>query len=554
LQWTSRCHTNFSIINVYRLTIMTPVTPTDTGSSTVYDEVPYPSYCYQASSPAKLATVGTLFGVDAAPVENARILELGCAAGGNIIPLAYLWPEATLAGIDLSTRQIHDGQQVIRDLGLGNITLTATSIEDFLKEDHSPFDYIIAHGVYSWVDADVQDAIFAVCSRFLAKNGLAYISYNTLPGWNTIQTIRDMMLYHNRPFTEPGDKVREARSMLRFVAENVRGETSPYKQILEAEIATLSKADDPYLLHDHLATTNTPCYFHEFMEKAEAHALAYVGDADLESMYVGSLKEEAAMKLGEITDIIRQEQYMDFLNNRRFRSTILCRQAVTLGRALQPQALQAMNLYTGFAPGPEQKHRFTTAPAEVRMQHRKNASQQVSIKGKGACAIMLTLAAEKGHPVSCATLMERVHLRFPEITPEQLEAGLSVALHLVFTGVLHLLREAPVYARVLPEKPRVFPVAAYTARTSAVVPTLRHEALRLLGDQRKIIQYADGSRTIDAITACIRQEVANGTLALRENGKRINDSPDLQIKIRDYVRHTLATLLENELICEENSP
>src|SRR5262245_39050357 len=147
-----------------------------------YDEVPYASHPFAQTHPDRLATIATLFGMRPQAVEQCRVLELGCAAGGNLIPMAVTYPESHFVGVDLSGREIAEGQRAIETLRLKNIQLAQRDIRD-LGDELGRFDYVICHGVYSWVSADVRDKILDLCARLLAPQGVAYVSYNTYPGW-----------------------------------------------------------------------------------------------------------------------------------------------------------------------------------------------------------------------------------------------------------------------------------------------------------------------------------------------------------------------------------
>ena len=102
------------------------------------------------------------------PIDNCRVLEIGCASGGNLIPMAVTLPNSYFVGIDFAERQIADGQQVVAALGLTNVRLLA---EDVLQitADFGQFDYIIAHGIYSWVPPEVREKFAAtVSAKFVA--------------------------------------------------------------------------------------------------------------------------------------------------------------------------------------------------------------------------------------------------------------------------------------------------------------------------------------------------------------------------------------------------
>src|SRR3954470_9529675 len=111
-------------------------------ASTSYDEVPYESKPLFSTHPDCLAAAARLRGLAAAAPSSCRVLELGCAAGGNLIPMAYGLPNSHFVGIDLSQRQIAEGQKLCRRLELPNIELKAASIAD-ADSSWGEFDYIV---------------------------------------------------------------------------------------------------------------------------------------------------------------------------------------------------------------------------------------------------------------------------------------------------------------------------------------------------------------------------------------------------------------------------
>lgn len=199
----------------------------DNNSSSDYDEVPYSSSPYCESTPENCRTIARLFKLNPPDFHKAAVLELGCASGGNLIPLAYSYPDATFVGIDLSAGQIETGQKQVEEMNLTNIQLRNLSILD-ADESLGKFDYIISHGVFSWVDATTQEKLVSLCDDLLTSNGIAYVSYNTLPGWNTLRSIRDMMNYHTKNIADPKTRARQARAILEFVLEGLQGNTSSY--------------------------------------------------------------------------------------------------------------------------------------------------------------------------------------------------------------------------------------------------------------------------------------------------------------------------------------
>src|SRR5688572_30116936 len=113
-----------------------------------YDEMPYGDYAFASTHPDRLAAVATLHGLTPPPLETCRVLELGCASGGNLIPMAITMPHAQFTGIDISPRQVARGEETIAALGLENIRLETADIVAFSAPPGS-FDYVLCHGVYS---------------------------------------------------------------------------------------------------------------------------------------------------------------------------------------------------------------------------------------------------------------------------------------------------------------------------------------------------------------------------------------------------------------------
>ncbi len=311
-----------------------------------YNLVPYVSRPFPQSQPSRLAALGSIFGLQPPDVARARVLELGCASGGNLIPLAARFPAAQFRGIDLTLRHVREAQERITALGLANIVIEQGDIAALVLGKER-FDYIVCHGVYSWVPAVVREAILRIASANLADNGIAYISYNVFPGWQMRGIIRDMMIYHAGTGGDPNTRVAKARWVLDNIAQSSR-EGSPYGEMLRGEAKALAGMDDAYILSEFLAEENAPCYFRDFAAKAEQQGLVYLCETELSQCIPEHISAEvgALVRTMSQNNLIPLEQYMDFFRGRSFRQTLLVKaeQAPAIKRTLVHERVEGLNI------------------------------------------------------------------------------------------------------------------------------------------------------------------------------------------------------------------
>ena len=516
-------------------------TPDAPPPATSYDEVPYESHPYPQTHPSRLAAVATLFGLNPPPVDTARVLELGCAGGGNIIPMAEAFPTATFVGVDLSARQVEDGRALVRDAGLTNVDLRHASITD-VDETYGTFDYVVCHGVFSWVPAAVQDTVLDVCARRLAPNGVAYVSYNTYPGWHMRGMIRDMMRFHAARFASPHERTRQARALLDFLADSVRPD-SPYAALLRQELEALRHQSDHYLYHEHLEEVNDPLYFHQFVDRLAPRGLRYLGEARVGTMLADGLGEgvEKALRL-LATDQVQTEQYLDFLRNRMFRETL-----VTHARNApqwQIQADRVARLHVASATRP-----VGDGPPDVRsaeaVRYRTAAGVGLTADRPVLKAAMAVLEAAWPGTVPFGDLLRdsRALLGRDADAGTEAEDGRALAsavLNGFLTSDVVELHGAPVAAaRAAGERPRALAAARVRAGAGRSAATARHEVARLTDLERHLVPLLDGTRDRAALADALAASVAAGRLHLAQNGRPVTRA--------DEARAALAAVLDQAL-------
>ena len=395
-----------------------------------YDEIPYASFPISETHPDRLAVIARLFGLRAPDPKTARILELGCAAGGNLLPIAWFLPETQAVGIELSRAQAELGQERIRALGVGNIEIRHQDILD-LPLDGPPFDYIIAHGVYSWVPPPVQKHILRLCAARLSPNGIAYISYNTRPGGHLRAMLREMLLYHTRGLDEPRERLSAAREFLEFLATPT-AHIPPGHTDLQEQIERLRKARDSYLYHEYLVEQNEALLFSEFNARTEAAGLQFLAESQLHTLFSSTLGPQAAERLEQFSGLIEEEQYGDFLRLRPFRQTLLCRAAVHLEREIDLEQLFTLPLYSDLSTGAQRKFQNASGQTFVidtpaAREFVKALGSQFPVALNMADALALARAADRTN---------RQSRRAQTQAPAQAQANVSEFFNLFVSGAL----------------------------------------------------------------------------------------------------------------------
>ena len=305
-------------------------TNTNDVQQTIYSELGYKSMPFPYTTPATLEAYAALVGVSAPNPKTARVLELGATYGGNIISQALFNPDATFVGIELSQEQVEKGNEVIANAGLTNVSLIQSDIAS-IGSEIGTFDYIIAHGVYSWVDDGVKDALLRLIDEHLAEDGIAYISYNTYPGWHTMEEVRQLMMFSNRDKAQFNHKEKVLHG--KTIGSIVGSQILKYDNLKERNskflgaLRSVMQKDEYYVGHDHLEPNNDPVYFYQFNDHLGAHNLAYLCDADLTLSMVRSFDADIADTLDKLAlnDHVAQEQYLDFMLDTTFRKSIICK-------------------------------------------------------------------------------------------------------------------------------------------------------------------------------------------------------------------------------------
>ena len=519
-----------------------------------YDVLPYESHAFPQTHPDRLSVVARLFGMQPAPLAGCRVLELGCGTGANLIPMAATMPDATFLGIDLRRGRSKPGSP--RRRAWLDQHRAARGRFRAAADDLPVFDFIIAHGVFSWVPQDVQEALLRICSRepVAARNRVRQLQH--VPGWRMRGTIRDFMLYHVRQFSDPLQQTAQARALLDFMAQSVPNDKSAFSLQLKTEVEDLRKQPDAYLLHDFLEPFNQPVYFFQFVERANAHALQYLGESEFATMLPSNLSTETAETLRRIApDLVRTEQFMDFLRNRQFRQTLLVHRDVNLTRQVDARLLQSLEVGSAVQPVSVPVDERSQAKAEFKLATGQSLTSSTPITK--AAFVIMGLRFPRTAPFTELRDAARGRLgTLPTAAPDPATVAAdtqTLALELMQCAGANLveLRIRPAsFSMQVRERPLAWLVARQDARVGPHVSNLRHETVTLDEFNRQLLLRLDGTRDRAALVDEMVQLVMTNQLAIQQEGVEVRDPATVRAITTQAVDQNLVTLARVALFPE----
>jgi SAM-dependent methyltransferase len=474
-----------------------------------YDELPYDSLPLPETQPDFLAAVAKLHGFDSPDPSRARILELGCAQGGNLIPLAWRWPESDCVGVELSRVQAEAGAAFIKRLGLPNVCIVHGDLAA-LPDDLGTFDYIIAHGVFSWVPPAVQRALLEVCRRHLSPQGVAYVSFNVAAGWTALQPLREALLARTAGVAPAPQRYAAARAVLDQLS---REWDDP---ALLDEIAYLKTAAPSYLFHEYLTDCNAPMPFGEFAAQLDTHGLRYVGEAgprravvELEDAW-GLIPESMAERW------LDAERALDDTFATRFRRALIARADAPCAQPPQPDALSELAFYADLA-----------CDEELDLEH---DSEQGFVNPAGntfivadvlAKAALIALSSVYPRALNYPDLIAAIHALRDEfgVTGDVDAACFKHAWFSLVSSHCVMSTLPGQTATAAADEPGSHPHAHALARLQAATPGwvvsgMRHVAIDLDAPARALLQWLDGSRDQSALIEAMQAYLAASNIVL----------------------------------------
>jgi SAM-dependent methyltransferase len=458
-----------------------------------YDAVAYPGFAFPNTHPDRLAAMAIAHGLKPPPIANSRVLEIGCGEGSNLIPMAYAMPGAHFTGFDLAHLPIERGQHRIQELGLTNIRLFEADILT-VGSELGQFDYIIAHGVYAWVPEPVRNRLMALISELLAPNGIAFLSYNALPGCYLRRIARDAMFFRTEGMDDPEQRAAVGVEFLKFLYQT-RGADDAYGKLLLGQHEYLSEREPHATIHDELGDVYHPVTFLDFVHHAGIHNLDFLCESIFAPPTDPAYRTEiqAAVEQTAGPDPLRQEQMLDYIRARIYRESLVA--------------------HAGF------EHSYDPDPANL--TGLLFASPSVSSPVEGSNAVRFTLPkgghTDIQHPVAIAVLRALeaawpLALSLTELQEQTAGWGFSpdndghrLLLRLVISRLVELRTINPPIIRTISAHPRASASARQEALVHSRTSSLLHTTVSLNDPRfRALLGLLDGTRDRNALAETLK--------------------------------------------------
>jgi SAM-dependent methyltransferase len=411
------------------------------------------------------------------PVSRWRVLEIGCGDASNLLPLALEYPEGRFTGVDRAVLPLARGRDMAANLGLANLELYEADLLGW--QPHGEFDYIIAHGFYSWVPREVRNRLLELCAAALSPGGVAYVSYNALPGSHLRRYVWDLLKFHTRRAESPRVRIEQAHELARLVA--ARPVDDPGRAAIRKEMENLLERGDEAIFHDDLAEPNDPVYLLDFISHAARHGLQYLGDAE-------PVRDDVRDLPWPVEDWLEARQYGDFLACRKFRESILCRKEIPLRRDLSLdrfQALAAASRVQPAEPLPDGAQKFELS------QGRSLTTNHPLVKD-----VLCFLAScwPGSVPVS--------GLPLGGYPPED---AADMLMRLVEAEAIDLWQQPPRVATAIADRPAASALARLQLSLGlTMVTNQRHQSIDLPDESgRALVSLLDGTRDREALAAAM---------------------------------------------------
>lgn len=258
-----------------------------------------------------------------------RYLELGSGQGFGLCVLAAANPEGEFLGIDFSPEHTAHATALASRLGLTNVSFIEGDFAELgaaWPADFGRFDYVVLHGIYSWIPGSVRSSVISIIKEATAPGGVVYVSYNSMPGWTSTLPFQHMLrLLDERGPAQGMAAVNAGRALFQKLEAAGSGVTKALPA-LKIRIENTVKQPDPYLVQEYLHENWHPLWCSQVMNEMTRAKLDLAASATLaENLLPGILPKVFLDTLEGQDDPRVREDLVDCLINQAFRRDLFCR-------------------------------------------------------------------------------------------------------------------------------------------------------------------------------------------------------------------------------------
>lgn len=308
--------------------------------------VPYTHGYYRVLSPTMIATAMELAGLAPPDLDQPlNYCELGMGFGVSLVAHAACFPGMQYYGNDFNPEHVGYASALAGDAQLRNVTVVEDGFDELLARDLPPMDFIVMHGIWSWISPRLRQVIVAFIARRLRPGGVVYVSHNTLPGWSSLMPLRELMRLHSRHLApEARTPAEHASRALDFMTDMQRNGAAYFgaAPAVPHRLDQLRAEDPNYLPHEYLTPDWHPKYVHEVAAELAAAGLSYAAHSHLEEhVDAHCLGSAARAHLATVADGPLRETLRDYYLNMAFRCDLYSRGAARLSDSERSSRLLA---------------------------------------------------------------------------------------------------------------------------------------------------------------------------------------------------------------------
>lgn len=505
-----------------------------------YNDIPYTSKVFSSCQPTRLHALAKIKGLNPPILETANVLEIGCSFGGNLLPFAFKYPKSNIVGVDLAENQICIGKQMIEEIGISNIQLIAGDISEISFSD-TKFDYIICHGVFSWVPETVQNAILDTIQKYLSPNGIAFISYNTYPGWYVKGMARELMLFASDNKLDPFSRIDQSLEVLKYTNNITNRINNPLSKEIDNIFNKIINSSKYYITHEYFEKYNQPLYFREFNKKINKYNLTYITDSSIPTIKFTFLftEEEYQQICTYFNNHIEYiEQYTDILINKTFRESIITREE---------------NIKNYDINSYEMCHSFYDIYIKPKFEKVKDSDKDYwKIENTNITLVSNELTDKI---IQFLSIDETISVKslFDKLKNESTynEDTIKKILYYCIHSMSSFISYTPEYLKKPSKKPRISKklrkLIEYVGENPDVVSLFNHVDKNVTLDplSQYLSLHMDGTRTIEDLVILIREALDKNILKWISNGSILENHQIKDLVITEHIEAIIEQLYKN---------